>query len=181
VIKRFRRKPLGVGGWVWWLSVLWVGIDVAASGFVFLSSTQPVTVSGDVGPTWLNSPWLLDVIGIGSWLALAVWLVLAIPVLYAGIGQLAARGLGLRVAAWSGVWVAGVALTFLLIYWQDNLPQKWTCSAGSGCGVAPYYGPAVVNVRELAICIAFLVLGAAVTWILTGPNAVTQPRRNAST
>jgi hypothetical protein len=94
VIKRLRMKPLGIGGWVWWLSILWVGIDAAASGYVFLTSTQPVTVSGDVGPAWLNSPWLLDVIAIGAWLALAVWLVLAIPVLYAGIGQFAPRGMG---------------------------------------------------------------------------------------
>jgi len=141
---------------------------------------QPVTASGNVGPAWLNSPWLLDVIGIGSRLALAVWLVLALPVLYAGIGQLSARRLGRRVAAWAGMWLTGVALTFLIIGWQDNLPQKWTCSA-DGCGVAPYYGPAVVNMRELAICIAFLVLGAAVTWTLAGSNAVTRPPRSAAT
>jgi hypothetical protein len=181
VIKRLRMKPLGLGGWAWWLSISWIGMDAASSGVVFISSTQPVTVSGDVGPAWLNTPWLVDVIATGEWLTLAVWLLLAFPVLYAGIGQLAARRLGLRVAAWSAVWVAGVALTFLIIYWQDNLPEKWTCSAGSGCGVAPYYGPAVVNMRELAICIAFLALGAVMTWILAGPNAVTHPWRDAAT
>lgn len=180
VIRRLRTRPLGLGGWVWWLSIAWVGIDVASSAFVFISSTQPVTVSGDIGPAWLNTPWLLNLIAAVEWLALAAWMLLALPVLFTGISQLAARQLRVRVAVWVAMWVAGVTLTFLIIDWQDNLPQKWTCSAGSGCGIESYYGPAVVNMRELAICIGFLALGAVVTWILAGRNAVTRPRRDVT-
>ena len=57
--------------------------------------------------------------------------------------------------------------------WADNLPEKTTCAA-EGCGVVPYCGPAVVNLRELAIWCAFLALGAVMTWMLARPD---QPQR----
>lgn len=44
MIRRFRSwaKAHRVGGMVWVLSVLWVGIGAAASGYIFLVSTQTV-------------------------------------------------------------------------------------------------------------------------------------------
>jgi hypothetical protein len=62
----------------------------------------------------------------------------------------------------------------------DNLPETMTCST-DGCGVVPYYGPAVVTLPELAICAAVLAIGALMTWTLTRPNAIAQPRPNEAT
>jgi hypothetical protein len=159
IFKGYRSwmKPRGVGGWVWWLSILWVAIGAASSAFVFFSSTQPVTASSANVPTWVG--WL-------ALLALVSWLVLTIPVLIAGVAQL--RDRELRAIAWTGAWVVDLTLTVLIKAWQDNPPQKITCDA-NGCGVVPYYGPAVVDLRELGICAAFLTLGAVMTWILARP------------
>ena len=110
--------------------------------------------------------------------ATAAWLVLTIPVLVAGRARLRAWEQGRRL--WAGAWVVGLALMVLTKVWADNLPERITCGT-DGCDVVPYYGPAVVNLRELAICAAFLAIGAVMTWILAGPEAIAQPRRNEAT
>lgn len=53
----------------------------------------------------------------------------------------------LRAAAWAGAWIAGAVL-FLLA-------QAWGDSAGNS-----------VSWGELPICAAWLVLGAAMTWLM---------------
>jgi hypothetical protein len=47
VIRRYRFwiDLHGPDGWAWWLAMVWAGIGAAASGFIFVSSTQPVTAS----------------------------------------------------------------------------------------------------------------------------------------
>jgi hypothetical protein len=179
VIRRylFWMKPRGIGSRVWWLSMLWAGIGAAASGFIFLSSTQPVIISNDGIPTWLGGAGSANAIWTAGVVAIAAWLVLTIPVLIAGRARLRAWELGHGL--WAGAWVAGLALMVLTKVWADNLPQRITCGTDR-CGVVPYYGPAVVNLRELAICAAFLAVGAVMTWILAGPEAIAQPRRNAA-
>ena len=147
--------------------MLWVGIGVAASGFIFLASTQPVTVSNADGiPAWLGGPAADNVIATGGLVAIGAWLVLAIPVLFAG----AARREPPVQALWFGAWLAGLVLMVLTRILLDNLPEPVTCG-GDGCGVVPYYGPAVVNWPELAICGAFLGVGAAMTWTVVRPEA----------
>ena len=154
--------------------MLWVGIGAAASGFIFLSSTQPVTASNIDGiPAWLGGPGSANVIVTGGLVAIAAWLVLTIPVLVSGLARLRAA----RQPLWVGAWVVGLPLMILAKVWLDNLPERITCGA-DGCGVVPYYGSPVMNWRELAICGAFLVLGATMTWILAGSEAVS--RRNLS-
>jgi len=150
--------------------MLWVGIGAAASGFIFLESTQPVTVSNIDGiPAWLGGPGSDNVIVTGGLAAIGAWLVLAIPVLAAG----AARREPPEQALWTGVWVAGMLLMILTRAWLHNMPERTTCGA-DGCGVVPYYGPAVLNWRELAICGAFLVLGAVMTWMVARPEGVSR-------
>jgi hypothetical protein len=147
--------------------MLWVGIGVVASGFIFLSSTQPVTVSNADGiPAWLGGPASDNVIATGGLVAIGAWLVLTIPVLFAGAAQRKPPAQAL----WFGAWLAGLLLMILTRVVLHNLPQPVACGGG-GCGVVPYYGPAVVNWPELAICGAFLGVGAAMTWTLVRPEA----------
>jgi hypothetical protein len=173
VIWRFRFwiVPHKVGRWVWLLSMVWIGIGAAASGFIFISSTQPITASNIDGiPAWLGGPASTNVIVTGALVAMGAWLVLTIPVLVAGLRKL-------REPPWTGwwflAWVAGLALMVLTRLWLDNLPQRTSCGT-DGCGVVPYYGRAITNVRELAICGAFLALGAMMTLVLARPEAVSR-------
>lgn len=78
-----------------------------------------------------------------------------------------------RQPLWVGAWVVGLPLMILTRVWLDNLPERATCGA-DGCRVVPYYGPPVMNWRELAICGAFLALGATMTWILAGSEAASR-------
>jgi hypothetical protein len=45
----------------------------------------------------------------------------------------------------------------------------------------PYYGPALVNWRELAICVAFVAIAAVITKVLSRREALAQLRRNEAT
>jgi hypothetical protein len=91
-------------------------------------------------------------------IAEVTWGLLAVPVLVAGFVRL--RGWRprnwLRVAGWAGSWVAGLALMVQAAEWV---------TAGLGGNRD------VLSVGELAICAAWLTLGAAMTWILAVPPA----------
>ena len=176
---RFWMKPHRVGGWVWWLSMLWAGISACVSGLAFLSSLQPVTVAGDGIPAWLGGPGAANVIWGSVAAAVAVWLVLAIPVLVAGRARLRAWGQGQWL--WAGVWVVGLVLTVYIRICADTLPSIMTCSNQDGCYAVPYYGPALVNWRELAICVAFVAIAAVMTTLLSRPEGIAQLRRNEAT
>jgi hypothetical protein len=80
-------------------------------------------------------------------------------------------------AAWTGAWIAGVALMFVAVWWSQDSPRAiYTCghsATASWCSLNEY-GPAVVQWGELPLCAAFLALGAVVTWTLARPA---QPRR----
>jgi len=157
-----------IRGLVWWLSILWAGIGAAGAGYSFFITTKPYTDSDFWIPQWNTEPW---VILIAAWLAVLAWLVLPIPVLIAGFVRLHRRGpgSGFRAAAWAGAWAAGFELMHLAYVWSEYPWQILgrTCSQGS-C-VLDDYGPAVVSWGELAICAAWLALGAAMTLILAGP------------
>jgi hypothetical protein len=172
-------KPRGVGGWVWWLSMVWAGIGACISGLYFLSSLQPVIVSMDGIPAWLGGPGSANVIWGSETMAVVVWLVLAIPVLVAGRARL--RGLVQGRRLWAGVWVAGFVLMVYIRVCADTLPSTTTCSAGEGCYAVPYYGPALVNWQELAICVAFVAIAAVMTTLLSRPEGIAQLRRNEAT
>jgi hypothetical protein len=152
---RLRVKAHRIGGRVWWLSILWVVLGAAITGYTFFVTTRPFTNADFWIPLWNTEP---KAVVITAYLAAAAWLVLTIPVLVAGFVQLCGRGPGswLRAAAWAGAWVAGLALMRQAGVWSEYPAPNVT------------YGPAVVSWGELAICAAWLALGAVMTLILAG-------------
>jgi hypothetical protein len=155
-------------GLVWRLSILWAGIGAAGAGYSFFITTKPYTDSDFWIPQWNTEPW---VIFIAAWLAVLAWLVLPIPVLIAGFVRLRSwrQDIWPRAAAWVGAWAAGFEFMHLAYVWSEYPWQILgrTCSQGS-C-VLDDYGPAVVSWGALAICAAWLALGAAMTLILARP------------
>lgn len=153
-------------GWVWLLSMLWVVAGAVDTGYDFYITTKPFTWADvDLGiPGWSADP---QVVQIAEVLAIVAVLALPIPVLIAGFIRLRGwrPGNWLRAAAWPGAWVAG----FALIY-QAGVWGTYPGSPGCPCDGMPRIGsPAMVSWGELAICAAWLVLGAVLTWILAGP------------
>jgi hypothetical protein len=109
----------------------------------------------------------------------AVWLVLAIPVLVGGRALLRAWRQGRRL--WTGVWVAGLVLLIYIRVCADTLPSTTTCNTEDGCYAVPYYGPALVNWQELAICVAFVAIAAVMTTLLSRPQVIARLRQNEAT
>jgi hypothetical protein len=145
---------LRVRGWTWLLSMLWVVIG--ACGAIYGTVTFSHVGYGQ-GVLWMVQwPGEPQVIIDVAVVALPVWVLLSVPVLFAGFVRL--RGLprrGLRVAGWAGSWVAG--WVFL------NQTADWAAA-----GVGGYRG--FLSVGELVICVAWLALGVAMTWILSAPQ-----------
>jgi hypothetical protein len=157
---------LRVRGWTWLLSRLWVMAGVVNTGYFFYNSTKPFTWADvDLGiPGWSADP---QVVQIAEVLAIAALLALPIPVLIAGFIRF--RGwrprYWLRTAAWAGAWIAGFALMY-----QADVWGTYPGSPGCPCDGMPRIGsPAVVSWGELWIWAGWLVLGAALTWILGAP------------
>lgn len=153
-----------VGGAAWTLSVLWVGIGAAASGYVFFLSTR--TVLDPTSPFGGMFDWpggsSNEAVFAAAALAAVAWLALTIPVLIAGLRRLLGwPGKRLMAAAWAGAWVAGLAL-MALIPSSLNSPTK------------DYSGGPIVNWQELVIAAGFLTLAAVMAWILARPA---EPRR----
>ena len=161
---------LRVRGWVWSLSMLWVVAGVAETGYVFYTTTKPFTWA-DVNlgiEGWSADP---EAVRITVVLATAAWLALPIPVLITGFIRLRGWRPGdwFRGAAWAGAWIAGFALMYQAFGPWGTYPG----SPGCPCAGMPRIGsPAVVSWGELAICAAWLVLGAVMTWILAVPAAL---------
>jgi hypothetical protein len=141
---------LRVRGWTWLLSMLWVMIG--AGGAIYGTVTFSHVGYGQ-GVIWMVQwPGEPQVIIDVAVVALPVWVLLSVPVLVAGFVRL--RGLprkGIRVAGWAGSWVAG----WLLM----NQTKDWAAA-----GLSSTRG--FLSVGEMAICVAWLVLGAVMTLIL---------------
>lgn len=174
---------LRVRGWTWLLSMLWVAAGAALTGYDFYITTKPWTAAdqnlGIVG--WAATPVALQIVVA---LATVAWYALPIPVLIAGFIRLRGwrRGNWFRTAAWAGAWIAGVALLLLAGVWgqypRDSCPNRPPTAPQ-----CPFGSPAVVSWAELAICAAWPVLGAVLTWILAGPayrSDVPDPSSRAS-
>jgi hypothetical protein len=144
---------LRVRGRVWWLSMLWVVIGAAITGYVFFITTKPFTNADFWIPLWNTEP---EAVSVAAYLTMAAWVVLTIPVLIAGFAQL--RWRGLRMAAWAGAWAAGFALMYRVGEWGEYPGNSPAISS-----------PAVVSWGELGLCAAWLALGVVMTWILARP------------
>ncbi len=148
---------LRVRGWTWLLSVLWVVIGAGGAIYATVAFTHPGYGEGLLIPPnlqWPGEPQVIIDVGV---IAEVVWVLLSIPVLIAGFVRLRdwRPGNWLRVAGWAGSWVAGLALM--------NQAAEWA-AAGEGGTLG------LLSVGEMAICAAWLALGAAMTWILSGPR-----------
>jgi len=139
-----------VRGWTWLPSMLWAAAGAVITGYIFYATT-PNYISADIFGTGLigydAGPAAVQIVAV---LALAAWVALPLPVFFAGFIRL--RGWRpanwLRAVAWAGAWIAGAVLL--------KLAQALGNSAGVSWG-------------ELAVCAAWLLLGAVMTWILAAP------------
>jgi hypothetical protein len=160
---------LRVRGWTWLASMLWVGAGVVRIGYTFYNTTKPFTwadVTSGVEGLSAYPVAMQDLVSVANW----VWLALALPVLIAGFIRLPGwrRRNWLRAAAWAGTWIAGVALLAQADAW-GNYPEGSCPNSYQNGLVCPIPSPAVVSWGELAIGAAWLVLGAAMIWLLARP------------
>jgi len=106
------------------------------------------------------------IIAVGA-IAEVAWVLLSAAVLVAGFVRL--RGWRprnwLRVAGWAGSWAAGLALM--------NRAAEWAIAGEGGTR-------GVLSVGELALCGAWLALGGAMTWILSGPQTRADSRSDSN-
>lgn len=148
-------------GWIWLLAMLWVVMGAGGAIYATVAFTHPGYQEGLLIPPtiqWSGEPQVIVVVSV---VAEVAWLLLSVPLLVAGFVRLRGwrpRSL-LRVAGWAGSWVAGLVLM--------NQAAEWAAAGESG-------NRGGLSVGEMAICAAWLVLGAVMTWIL----AVTPARQS---
>jgi len=127
-----------------------------ASCYVFFVSTRTVldSTSPFVGVfDWPGGNWNRAAV-VAAAVAAVAWLMLAIPVLIAGLRRILGwPGRRLTAAAWAGAWVAGLALMWLI-----------PASVASPATDAP-----IANWQELVIGAGFLTLAVVMAWILARP------------
>ena len=147
---------LRVRGWTWLLSMLWVVIGAGGAIYATVAFSHPGYGEGLLIPPtlqWPGEPQVINAVGV---IAEAAWLLLSGPLLVAGFVRL--RGWRprnwLRVAGWAVSWVAGLALMIQA--------AEWAAAGEDGTR-------GVLRVGEMAICAAWLMLGAVMTWILAAP------------
>ncbi len=147
---------LRVRGWTWLLSMLWVVIGASGAIYATIAFTHPGYGEGLLMPKNIQWPGEPQVIIDAGVIAEVVWGLLSGPLLVAGFVRLRAwrRRNWLRAAGWAGSWVAGLALMIQAAKWA---------AAGE------YGSTDVLSVGEMAICAAWLMLGAVMTWILAAP------------
>ena len=154
------------------LSILWAGLGALGAGYNFiLSAHVPDAVYPEaLTPGWVGEP---NMIAVAAQRGALTWFLLTIPVLVAGLARLRRRWSragapgGWRVVsiAWAAAWSAGIALMFQIADWQPSAPAIYACSRNQNCVLAGY-GHAILSPGELAICAAWLAIGAAMTLIL---------------
>jgi hypothetical protein len=138
-------------GWTWLLSMLWGVIGAGGAGYAFVMTTHAYWGDTFTFPQWHGEP---KVVSAAGGFAEALWGLLSVPVLVAGVVRL--RGWRprnwLRAAAWTSGWVAAIGLMYLTAV----LSGAW----GNGTDAPD------VSWGELAICSAWLALGAVMTHVL---------------
>jgi hypothetical protein len=138
---------LRVRGWTWLLAMLWVAAGAVITGYILYATTGPFA-SADIDGTGLigynAGPAAVQIAAV---LALVAWVALPLPVFIAGFIRLRGwrRRRWLRAVVWAGAWTAGAPLLGLARAWGNTPSVSW---------------------GELAICAAWLLLGAVMTWIL---------------
>lgn len=157
---------LRVRNWTWLLSMLWALIGVAGAIYAIVVFQHPGYGEGLLIPPtiqWPSEPQpIIDV----SVMAEVAWLLLAVPVLIAGVVRLGGwrpRN-WLRAFGWVVCWAAGLALV---------IQTRDLATAGlSGALADP-------SVGEMVIGAAWLALGGAMTWVLSIPQTRASGARSA--
>lgn len=149
-------RSFHVRGWVWLLSMLWVAIGAGGAVYLLVAFAHPGYGEGLLIPPTIEWPGEPQVINAVAVVGEVTWILLAGPVLLAGfVWLIALRGWRprnlLRVAAWTGSWVAGLALV--------NQTGDFASAGLRGTSSRLVVG-------ELAIGGAWLALGILMTWIL---------------
>ena len=131
----------------------WAVYAAGASGYLFLSSTMPVT-GPDEPPLW-GPGWVQTVMYNAAVIGL-LWGVVLLPVLLLGLVYL--RALRARLP-WMTAWIGAVAAGFVVevLYFFD---------AGDQFMSPAYVGPAVLSWGRLWQTAGFLVVGSAMIAIL---------------
>jgi hypothetical protein len=147
---------LRVRGWTWLLSTVWVVIGAGGAVYATVAFSHPGYGEGLLIPPniqWPGEPQVIIDVGV---IAEVAWGLLSGPLLVAGFVRLRGwrRRNWIRVAGWAGSWGAGLALMIQAAEW-------------AAAGVDGTRG--VLRVGEMAICAAWLMLGAVMTWILATP------------
>ncbi len=150
-------RDFRVRGWVGSLLILWVLIGAGGAIYATVALTHPGYGEGLIIPPtieWPGEPGFINAAGvIAEWL----WGLLLVPVLVTGVVRL--RGWRRRNWLLGGAWVASWAAGIVLM----NQAADWTIA---GLGV----NHRVVSIGEIALGVAWLVLGAFMTWILAISN-----------
>ena len=144
--------------------MVWVAAGGVITGYYFYVTTDPSSSADIDGINFIGYSAGPAAVQIAAVLALVAWLALPLPVLIAGFIRLRGwrRANWLRAAAWAGAWIADAALLLLASAWGNSPGVSW---------------------GELPICAGWLVIGAAMTWILAAParrSDVPDPNSRAS-
>jgi hypothetical protein len=139
-------------GWVWLLSMVWVGAGVVLTVYYFYATTDPY-ISADIdGTGFIGYAVGPAAVQIAAVLAGTEWFLLFCSVPIAGLIRL--RGWQpvnwLRTAGWASTWIVGATLLGLAKDWADSPGVSW---------------------GELPLCVAWVGLGILMTWILAVPSA----------
>ena len=142
-------------GWVRWLLLAWVAIGVGAAIYAVVSSTHlDVDQNYRWFPQWPGEPQAVVDVGV---VAGPAWALLSLPLLAVGLFQLRcwrARNL-FRAVGWVVSWLVGWALM--------NQAWNWVMASETT-------NRGALSVGEVAIGVAWLAPGAAMTWMLAVPT-----------
>jgi hypothetical protein len=149
------RGRLRGRGWVWWLSMAWVVMGAGGAAYALVCTfsgctTNQCTTDEFWFPLYNGEPALIAFVGS---LAEMAWVLMAVPVLVAGLVRLRGwrRRQWLRAAGWTGAWILAFVLMALVAIagaWGSDFP---------GWGWGEF---------ELPIFAAWLALGALMSSIL---------------
>jgi hypothetical protein len=175
--------PARPGPRLWWAFAFssWALTGAACSACYFLVSTGPVQACFGYG-IWLSEAppeWLPTWTGLGplgpylfpfARLGLLSWLLALIVFPIVGVRLFNARWPHRWPGAWACAAVTGMALAVLAIF-SYRVPAE-ASSASEPCGSSPtgYGGVPYINWCEIPVTIGFLILAAAMRWILTAPK-----------
>jgi hypothetical protein len=167
-------------GWALAFS-FWALTGAACSAFRFVLSTGPLQACGGYGiwlsaapqellPAWTGHGLLGPELFPFTRLGLASWLLALIVFPVVGSRLSKAQGPQWRPKAWAGAKIAGMVLAVLaVVSYQVPSAGDWDSMCGGSNPIDHATAP-IIGWGEIPVTIGFLVLAAAMWWILTAPK-----------